>query len=100
MNFDGTHTNALGLMRAALGQDAEILPAELPAEIPAAEVPSYQEVFNRLFSTCVGMVGPEECHKLLGYRPFICPTVPITQTWYFWLGVGVVGGALVGKFLA
>lgn len=96
MIFDGTNINRLGLMGIALGQEdqAEILPIESP------EAPSYQEVYSRLFSSCVGMVGPETCHRLLGYRPFICPSPTLTQRWWFWLGMGALGGAVVGKFLA
>lgn len=100
MNYDGTNYNALGLMGAALGQEPVDLPVEMPGEPPGMPALSYQQVYSQLFSTCISMIGREACHELLGYRPFVCPSVPLTQRWWFWLGAGAVGGALVGKFLA
>ena len=75
-------TSALGL--GGLGQDAPTLP-------PAAA--SYQEAFDAAFRTCEDMLGSEECRRMLGYIPFVCPPPaqrPASSHPLFWLGLGLL----------
>ena len=67
MRLDTTSLNDLGVLGAILGQ------AETPATTPTGAVMSYQAVWDKLNETCAAMIGPEECVKLLGYGPFVCP---------------------------
>lgn len=94
MRLDVTHYNTLGVLGSVLGQEEQLV-----AEAPIAAA-SYQEVWDRLNSTCVRMIGADECVKLLGYSPFVCPPPrgrPMTQSALFWLGFGLFGGMVVGK---
>lgn len=71
-------------LRGALGQDIPTLPA------PAA---SYQEAFDAAFRTCEDMLGSEECRRMLGYIPFVCPPPaqrPASSHPLFWLGLGLL----------
>lgn len=76
------HTPALA--PGALGQDTPILAP------PAA---SYQEAFDAAFRTCEDMLGSEECRRMLGYIPFVCPPPaqrPVSSNPLFWLGLGLL----------
>jgi len=66
----------------ALGQE--------PAAQPGA---SYQQAFDAAFSTCTSMMTEEDCRRLLGYVPFLCPPPtqkPLTSHPLFWLAIGAV----------
>ena len=57
---------------------------------PAA---SYQEAFDAAFNTCAGLLSEEECRRMLGYVPFLCPP-PTQRPMYthplFWLAAGLL----------
>ena len=76
----------LHIMQGVLGQTGT------PATTTA---PSYQTVWDALFSQCEAMIGEADCRRLLGYTPFVCP-VPseskLHEKWWFWFFVGVIGG--------
>lgn len=64
-----------------------------PPTIPAI---SYQEAWEAAFSACADMIGSEECNRMMGYIPFVCPPAaqrPIYVHPLFWLSMGL----LVGK---
>ena len=56
---------------------------------------SYQEAFDAAFDTCVNLLSEEECRRMLGYIPFVCPP-PAQKPLYthplFWLGAGLIAG--------
>lgn len=57
---------------------------------PAA---SYQEAFEAAFSTCAGLLSEEECRRMMGYVPFLCPPPaqrPIYTHPLFWLAAGLL----------
>jgi hypothetical protein len=95
MRFDTTRFSNLGMLGAILGQD------EAPAITPSpAATMSYQRVWDTLQESCQAMIGEEQCIRLLGRTCFLCPPptgTPFTQQWWFWLGLGIAGGAIVGK---
>lgn len=99
MRFDTTRFSNLGMLGAILGQNES--PAITPAPTPTGDTMSYQRVWDTLHRSCAAMIGEEQCIRLLGRTCFICPpptAKPATQQWWFWLGCGVVGGVIVGKF--
>ena len=64
---------------------------------------SYQAVFDHLNAVCVSMIPQDECRKLLGHRPFVCPIPtdrPITADWRFYMGVGLGLGLGLGVVLS
>ena len=90
LRFDVTRRNQLGTLNAVLGQQDAAQPAGV----------TYQQVWDRLFALCSGWLGEDECRRLLGYKPFLCPPTeekPITANWWFWLGVGGITGLIAGK---
>lgn len=97
MRIDVTHRNQLGALGSALGQDM-VFPRE-PVRIEPVQPTNYQEVWDRLFATCATWLGEDECHRLLGYQPFLCPSAdrPMTANWWFWLAAGALGGVIAGK---
>lgn len=71
-----------GLALSGFGQDA-----------PAPTPHSYQEAFDAAYNTCESMLGEEECRRMLGYIPFLCPPPaqrPITSHPFFWLAAGLL----------
>ena len=94
--IDVTNRNSLALMGSVLGQ-ATIEPM------------SYQAVWDKLMDQCADMIGYEECVKLLGYTPFVCPVVPAAPTiqiggrdigsGLLWFALGFAGGMLVSRLL-
>lgn len=83
-------TRELATLGGSLGQDAV-------AVTPQA---SYQEVWDQLFATCQTWLGEDECRRLMGYTPFVCPVPtqkPMTAHWWFWLGAGALAGVIAGK---
>lgn len=62
----------------------------------AGQKVSYQDAFEAAFNTCADLLSEEECHRMMGYIPFLCPPPaqkPIYTHPLFWLGAGL----LVGK---
>ncbi len=84
MVIQGNGALALRGFRGVLGQDT-------PPAIPQAT--SYQEAFDASYNTCVDMLGEDECRRLLGYAPFLCPP-PAQRPMYaqplFWLFSGLL----------
>jgi len=75
------------LALSGLGQAAADVPAPTP---PAA---SYQEAFDAAFSACEDMLGQDECRRMLGYIPFLCPPPaqrPMSSHPLFWLFMGLL----------
>jgi len=76
-------------LSGGLGQDAAPVPVFQP-------VTTYQEAFDAAFKTCTDMLGHDECRRMLGYIPFLCPP-PAQRPMYthpiFWL----FGGLLIAK---
>ena len=74
---------ARGVRRSgALGQE--------PAAQPRA---SYQQAWDAAFSTCTQLMTEEDCRRLLGYVPFMCPPPtqkPLTSHPLFWLAIGAI----------
>lgn len=71
---------------AGFGQDA---PAPAP-DPPTSR--SYQEAFDAANRACEAMLGEEECRRMLGYIPFLCPPPaqrPMTSHPVFWLALGL-----------
>lgn len=60
---------------------------------------SYQEVFDEAQTMCQARLSKDDCYRLFGYQPFLCPPKPkaITGEWWLWAAIGVVGGAVVVK---
>lgn len=95
MKFDvtGKHSNlaALGAVFGQANQEAK----------PIQTAASYQEVWDQVWATCEAILGPDDCHRMLGYQPYLCP--PPAQTLWssplLYLGAGLVLGLLVGKIL-
>ncbi len=74
---------ALAGFQGVLGQDN------------AAPKASYQEAFDAAFSTCVDLLSEEECRRLMGWTPFVCPPPaqkPIYTHPLFWIGAGLIVG--------
>jgi len=74
---------ALAALKGALGQ------------VEAGPRVSYQDAFDAAFSTCADLLSEEECQRLLGYAPFLCPP-PAQKPLYthplFWLAAGLIAG--------
>lgn len=96
--IDITNRNSLAVMGTVLGQ--------VTPETPL----SYEVVWNRLMESCSEMIGYDQCVRLLGYRPFVCPVVPagptiqiggrtMTGNPLFWFALGFAGGMLVSRLL-
>lgn len=81
MIIQGTHAIALS---GAFGQDT-------PALTPPAS--SYQDAFDAAFNACSEQIGSEECRRLLGFAPYVCPP-PAQRPMYthplFWLFFGLL----------
>lgn len=60
---------------------------------PPAPAGSYQEAFDAAFQTCADLLGEEECRRMLGYIPFLCPPPaqrPMSSHPVFWLFLGLL----------
>lgn len=95
MNFDATgKLNNLALFSGALGQaNQEAAPIQTAA--------SYQQVWDTLRATCEAVLGPEDCRRMIGYQPYLCP--PPRQTIFsnplLYLAAGALVGVVIGKVL-
>lgn len=94
MNYDATgKRNNLAIFSGALGQAEEAAPIQTAA--------SYQEVWDTLLATCEAVLGPEDCHRMLGYQPYLCP--PPRQTIFsnplLYLAAGALVGVVIGRVL-
>lgn len=101
MRLDTTRLNNLGMLGAILGQNETPAIAPAPSRGGVGAPMSYQRVWDTLQQSCAAMIGEEQCVRLLGRTCFICPPPtgkPATEQWWFWLGCGIVGGVIVGKF--
>jgi len=63
------------------------------------DAPTYQQVFDEAQTLCRARLSEDDCHRLFGYQPFLCPPKPrsITGEWWLWTGIGIVGGAVLVK---
>lgn len=64
---------------------------EVPAPAPTGR--SYQEAFDAAHRACESVLGEEECRRMLGYIPFLCPPPaqrPMTSHPLFWLALGLL----------
>lgn len=94
MNFDLTGANnSLAVLAGALGQ------ANQAAPIPTGA--SYQQVWDTMFATCNAVLGRDECHRLLGYQPYLCPPPrqSILSNPLLYIAAGALVGLVVGKVL-
>jgi len=74
------------IQRGALALGQEATP-------PREAAQSYQEAFDAAFSACADMLGAEECRRMLGYIPFLCPPPaqrPMYAHPFFWLILGLL----------
>ena len=78
-------------------KDALALSGAFGQETPPPVIPaiSYQEAWDAAFSACADMIGSEECNRMMGYIPFLCPPAaqrPIYVHPLFWLALGLLAG--------
>jgi len=95
MNFDATgKRNSLAVFAGAFGQ------ANQAGEAVQTGA-SYQQVWDMLRATCETVLGPEECRRMLGYQPYLCP--PPRETIFsnplLYVAAGALVGLIIGKVL-
>lgn len=95
MNFDATgKRNSLAVFAGAFAQaNQEAAPIHTAA--------SYQQVWDMLSATCETVLGPQECRRMLGYQPYLCPPPrnTILSNPLLYVAAGALVGLIIGKVL-
>lgn len=77
-----------------LGQDAEILPIQVPPD----QYASVATVWDSLYNSCLTMLPERDCQALLGTRPIYFPPEEYKKPIIPWWGFLIIG-YLAGKYL-
>jgi len=82
-------------MTLARGQTALAAFNGVLGQVEAGPRVTYQEAFDAAFNTCADLLSQEECQRMLGFVPFLCPPPaqkPLYSHPLFWLAAGLIAG--------
>lgn len=94
MSFHSGSMTPLARLNAGIGQ-ADAAPIAAPPK-------SFEEVWQHLYGVCEGIMGEENCRKLLGWRPFVCPPPreqAVREEKWKYLLIGAAAGFFASKLV-
>lgn len=97
MRFEVKGKSLLPVFQGVLSQADQAIIGPGPPVVGS----TYQQVFDEAHELCRRQLSEGDCYRLFGYRPFLCPPPPgsMTGQWWFWTGIGILGGVVIVKLL-